>query len=107
MNQKNPPTSSNKLAAMVSMTATSLPKIDVDGRSIMPASDEAVTNPAHGSNEGRMFGVVPELLPHAADEHVDGTVVRLRFHPPHGLHDAISREDTPAVSCEQAEHLEL
>src|SRR5262249_57509285 len=95
------------LAAMVSMTPTSLPKIDVDGRSIMPASGEAVANSTDGSNEGRMFRVVPELLANAADEHVDGTVVRLCFHPPHGLHDPISGQHTPAVSDEQAEQPEL
>src|SRR5262245_37166778 len=107
MNQKNPPTSSSRLAAIVSMTATSLPKIDVDGRSIMPASGEAIANPADGSNEGRMFRVVAELLPNAAHEHVDGPVVRLCFHPAHGLDDAISGQDTPAVSYKQAEQLEL
>src|SRR5262249_18806298 len=107
MNQKNPPTSSSRLAAIVGMTATSLAKIDVDGRSLMPASGEAVADSADGSNEGRMFRVVPELLPNAADEHVDGTVVRLRVHPPHGLHDPIPGQHTPAVSHEQAEQLEL
>src|SRR5262245_1731408 len=67
-NQKKPPTRSNRLAAIVTMTATSLPNTDVDRRSITTASREAIANAPDRTDECRMFGVVAELLAHTADE---------------------------------------
>src|SRR5262245_25465080 len=107
MNEKKPPTSSRRLAAIVTMTATSLPNTDVERRSITTASREAIANAPDRTDECRMFGVVAKLLAHTADEDVDGPVVRLRLDATHGFHDAISRQDTPAVSYEKAQHLEL
>src|SRR5262249_11063603 len=107
MNQKNPPTRSSRLAAIVTMTATSLPNTEVDGRSLTTASYEAIANAPDRTDERRMFGVVPQLLAHPADEHVDRSVERLRIDAAHGFHDAIACHDTPAVSDEQAQQLEL
>src|SRR5262245_29555219 len=107
MNQKNTPTRSSRLAAIVTMTATSFANTDADRRSITTASREAIANPADRTDERRMFGVVPKLLAQTADEHVDGAVVRLRFDAAHRFHDAITRQDTPAVSHEEAEQFEL
>src|SRR5262249_61225818 len=104
---KPPRTGNRGFAAIVTIPATSLPKIDVDERLITTASVEAVADPANGSNERRMFCVVPELLAHATDEHVDGAVEGLRIDATDGFHDAIAAQHAPAVSDEKADQLEL
>src|SRR6266545_457478 len=73
MSQKTAATTTKRLAAVASMIARSLTKMELYILRLViavSAADEAVAQPTDGPDEGGLPRVVAELLAQAADQHV-------------------------------------
>src|SRR5918996_5707934 len=107
--RKKAATSASKLAAIVSMIATSLTKTDPPGaaRSLIAAAYKAVPHAACGADERRMPRVVAKFLADATDQHVNRSIVRIPVDTARLVHDPVASQNTTSVPHQQAEQLEF
>ena len=80
----------SKVTAMTIMMVSSRAKIDTRTRGLRSgtrASDEDVSGSANGANETRVLGIVTEFLAQAADQHIDGAIVRFPVDSTRAVHD--------------------
>src|SRR3989442_521137 len=105
--RKNPSTMPTRQSAITSMISRSLPKTErwrggFVGGLVIVAADEPVAEAAHGLDEGRLAGVVTELLAQARDEDVDRPVEGFPVEAARGLHDPVPGQGRPAAADAEA-----
>src|SRR6266508_257319 len=106
--RKKAATSASRIAAIESMTATSLVNTDWrPARSFIRASDKPVARSSNRLDKRRFSGIVTEFLPHSADEDIDGSIVGVQIDPVCFVQYAIATEDTSPIPHEQTEQLEF